>query len=232
MHEDDHNAPPVNPLPPVVVVLSLAVAAIELIFQAAERGILGGAAGIGWRLDAIGNFTVFDPLFQWMIETGNFAPEHLLRFVSYGFVHASFTHALFVVVFVLAIGKLVAEAFSAWAFLAIFLASEIVGALAYVLVLDTKIPLIGGYPGVYGLIGAMTFMLWVRARFEGTSQFRAFALIGALLFIQLLFKVLFGGGDDWVADIAGFVTGFALSVFLAPGGGLRLIRAISQIRRR
>lgn len=75
-----------------------------------------------------------------------------------------------------------------------------------------------GYPAVYGLIGAFTFLLWVRLAGTGTNQYRAFTLIGFLLGIQLVFGLLFGGGNDWVADVAGFATGFGLSFFVSPGG--------------
>jgi rhomboid protease GluP len=79
-------------------------------------------------------------------------------------------HAAFVVVFILAIGKMVAEVFSPIAFVAIFWVSAIFGALAYVVLLDSPFPLIGGYPGVYGLIGAFTFLMWVDAGMRGESQ--------------------------------------------------------------
>ena len=59
-----------------------------------------------------------------------------------------------------------------------------------------------------------------------------FTLIAFLLGIQLFFKFVFGGGDDWLADIAGFATGFLLSFPLAPHGGERLAQAIAKVRRR
>ena len=33
---------------------------------------------------------------------------------------------------------------------------------------------------------------------------------------------------DWVADVAGFVTGFALSFLVAPGGPTRVLRHLRQ----
>ncbi len=93
------------------------------------------------------------------------------------------------------------------------------GALVYALLLDTPQPLIGGFPAVYGLIGAFTFLLWVRLALNGGPQARAFTLIGFLMGIQLVFGLLFGGGKDWIADLAGFVAGFGLS-FRGQSGGL------------
>lgn len=232
MYQEDHNAPPINPLPPVVVVVSLAIIAVELLFQAAENGFIGGAQGIGWRLEAVAQFAFFDTVFSWMIETGRFPVEHLIRFVTYNFIHGDFMHAAFAVVMLLAIGKMVAEVFSQITFLVIFFASSFVGAVVYAVVLDTKIPLIGSFSAVYGMIGALTFMLWVRAKVQGSNQFRAFSLILVLMGLQLFFKLVFGGGNDWIADIAGFLTGFALSIVLAPDGSEGIVSWLDRIRRR
>jgi len=89
-------------------------------------------------------------------------------------------------------------------------------------------PLFGGYPAVFGLIGGFTFLLWVNLAAVGANKFRAFTLIGFLLGFQLLFGLLFGGGYEWVADVAGFVTGFALSFVVSPGGWARVLAKIRQ----
>ncbi|MEL7213804.1 MAG: rhomboid family intramembrane serine protease, partial [Pseudomonadota bacterium] len=225
---EQNNISPVNPLPPIVVALFLFIAGIELMFLLGERGILGGPEAVGWRNQAINDYSFFNQIFDRMLARGEGTPSDWIRFLSYPFVHLTFTHTLFVCVFLLALGKMVGEVFAAWAVLAVFVVSAVVGALAYGLLLDETFPLIGGYPAVYGLIGAFTFLLWVRLVNDGANQFRAFTLIGFLLFIQLIFGLLFGGGMDWVADIAGFVAGFVTSVFVCPGGW-RYIR--QRIRR-
>ncbi|WP_212525029.1 rhomboid family intramembrane serine protease [Actibacterium sp. MT2.3-13A] len=227
--QHDPDAPPLNPLPPVVWLLALPIAAVELMFYAGAHRLVGGAGAVGWRLSAMQDYAFSGEILDWMLATGRFPPEHLLRFVAYPFVHANFTHALFVVVFILALGKMVGEVFRAWAVLAVFFASAIVGAAAYGLLLDDPVPLVGGYPGVYGLIGAFTFLLWVNLGAVGANQYRAFSLIGFLLGIQLLFRLLFGGSNDWVADIAGFATGFVLSFVVSPGGWGLLV---ARLRRR
>lgn len=210
----------------------MAIAAVELVLQAGAYQLVGGPQAVGWRLEAITVYGFFDSVLNWMLETGQFPVEHLARFVTYTFVHGSLTHAAFAIVFILAIGKLVAEAFSVWAFLAIYILGAIVGSLAYGLILDTQVPLIGAYPAVYALIGSLTFMMFLRARAEGENPIRAFNLIFALLAIQLVFRLLFGGSNDWVADIAGFATGFALSFVLAPDGPDHVVSLLERFRRR
>lgn len=152
----------------------------------------------------------------------------LKRFVTYAFVHGSFTQALFVCVFLLAMGKMVGEVMGEIAVLLIFLVSALGGALAYALLVGGQVALVGGFPAVYGLIGGFTHLLWLSLSRVGAQQYRAFSLIAFLMGIQLLFGVLFGGSPEWVADLAGFVTGFLMSFFLVPGGWRRILARLRR----
>ncbi|MDX1780622.1 MAG: rhomboid family intramembrane serine protease [Thalassovita sp.] len=216
------NMSPVNPLPPVVVALFVMIVGIELVFDLGARGILGGAEAVGWRLGAVQRYAFSAEIFDWMLENGRWPAEHLIRSLSYPFIHVSFTQALFAGVMVLALGKMVGEVFSQLAVLAVFVLSAVAGSLAFGLLTETPLPLIGAFPGAYGLIGAFTYLLWLRLGQLGERQARAFSLIGFLMGIQLLFGLLFGAQPDWVADVGGFVSGFALSIFVIPGGWRRM----------
>ena len=222
-HPDDQS--PINPLPPVVVALALVIFGIEGVLQAGALGFAGGADAVGWRLSAFRSYAFSGPVLDLMIENGRWPLEHVKRFVTYPFFHFSFTHAAMVLVFLLALGKMVGEVFGTIAVLVVFFLSAFVGALAYGLLLDNPTPLIGGYPAVYGLIGSYTFMLWLSLAGTGNSQMRAFTLIGLLMGVQLLFGLVFGSNKDWLADIFGFGTGFLVSFLLVPG-------AIARIRSR
>jgi membrane associated rhomboid family serine protease len=216
--QTDPNAAPLNPLPPVVWLLALPIIAMEVVLNLAASGLVGGASGVGWRLDAVQRFAFSPDFMREMIANSYYPSEHLMRLVSYPLVHINFTHALFVIVFLLALGKMVGEVFRAWAVLVVFFGAAVAGAAAYTALPMIHTPLIGGYPAVYGLIGAFTFLLWTNLAGTGNTQYRAFSLIGFLMGIQLLFGLLFGGGWDWVAELAGFFTGFFLSFVVSPGG--------------
>lgn len=220
--KDNLNAPPLNPLPLVVWLLALPIIAMEVVLGLGARGLVGGAQGVGWRIDAIQRFAFSPELMRDMIATGQYPLAGLARLTSYSLVHGNFTHAAFVVVMLLALGKMVGEVFRWWAVLAVFFGAAAVGAFVYALIPEVQVALIGGYPAVYGLIGAFTFLLWVNLAAVGANKFRAFTLIGFLLAFQLVFGVIFGGGWDWVADIAGFATGFFLSFVVSPGGWARV----------
>ena len=219
-HPDDQS--PINPLPAVVVVLALLIFGIELVMQAGARGFVGGAEGVGWRLAAMREYGFSAPVLDWMIETGRWPLEHLKRFVTYPFIHVNFTHTLMVLVFLLALGKMVGEVFGSIAVLVVFFLSAAIGAAAYGIILNNPIVVVGGYPAVYGLIGSYTFMLWVSLAGTGNTQLRAFTLIGFLMGLQLVFGLLFGSNKDWIADIFGFATGFGVSFLLVPGAWGRI----------
>lgn len=226
----DLNAPPLNPLPMIVWVLALPLIAMEVVLQLGEGGLVGGPEAIGWRLQAIEMFAFSPDYLRYAVETGNWTPDAVWRLVSYTLVQANFTAAIFVVVLLLALGKMVGEVFRWWAVIVVFLGAALVGALAYTVLLpENRVPLIGGYPAVYGLIGAFTFLLWVRQVATGGSQLRAFGLIGMLMAVQFVFGMLFGGGYYWVAELAGFAAGFLLSLVVAPGGWGRMM---GRLRRR
>ena len=230
---DAQNDPPpfqplVNPLPPAVVALALAIFAIELVISAGVRGYFGGPSAVGWRIEAIRNFGFFNEMLAFLMERRIFASTEWLRFLTYPFVHLAFTHALMVIVFLLALGKLVGEVFGSLAVITVFFASAIFGALVFAGLTGSSEPLVGGYPAVYGLIGTYTFLLWVRLGQLGEPQARAFGLIGVLLLIQLIFGLFFGTGQDWVAEISGFLMGFAIAPALAPGGFRRMLDRLRQ----
>ncbi len=222
----DHNAPPLNPLPPVVWAIALPMIALEIVLQIGAAGIAGGPDAVGWRLEAITKVAFIPDLWREMWTLGQFPPEHMLRFVAYPFVHGNMTHAAFAVVILLALGKFTGEVLRFWAVLVVFFGAAIAGALAYGLV-ATRVPLIGAYPGDYGLVGAFTYLMWLRLAGSG-REYRAFSMIGLLLVAQLVFGVLFGGGLDWVADLAGFAAGFVLTILVVPGGIPRLMDRLRQ----
>lgn len=222
MHPDQ-NVSPLNPLPPVVWVLALPLIAMEAVLAAGEAGLVGGPSAIGWRLDALQRFAVAPELTRWMFENRVWPPEGLMRFVTYPFVQGTTTQAIFVVVILLALGKIVGEIFRWWAVLAVFFLSSIVAALGFSALPFIDAPLFGGYPGNYGLIGAFTWLMWSRLRGAGSVQYRAFTMIGFLMGVQLLFGLVFGSGPWWIAELIGFATGFALSFLVSPGGLRHLI---------
>jgi membrane associated rhomboid family serine protease len=221
MHDPDFQ-PPVNPLPPAVWIVFLAIAGVEAGLSLGEAGMIGGPGAVGWRLGLVRDWGFSGALFDQMLATGQFPLRYLARMVTYPFIHLGFSHALFAMVLLLALGKLVAEAMGQVVFVAVFVVSGIGGALIYAVLLNDPAWLTGAYPSVYGLIGGYSFVMWRSLAGRGAQQYRAFTLIALLMGLQLFWGVFFEVGMLWVAELAGFFCGFALCFVMAPGQWVRL----------
>ncbi|EBA05231.1 rhomboid family protein [Rhodobacteraceae bacterium HTCC2150] len=222
------DAAPFNPLPPVVVALVLFILGIEAVFSLGARGILGGADAIGWRIEAMQEYGFFTQIFDWMVQNTAAPFEFSKRFLSYAFVHPSFASAIFASVIILAMGNMAGRVFSGFSILIIFVVSIVLGAVMFGLFAPDGSVLFGSFPGAYGLIGAYSFLMWVSLVHTGGPQMRAFRLIGVLMAIQLVFGLIFGSRPDWIADLSGFIGGFAASMVLAPGGFARVMAMIKR----
>lgn len=225
-HSDDPS--PFNSMPAPVWALFLMIAGVEGLFSLGEAGLIGGPGAVGWRLTAINDYGFSGAAFNFMVENGRLLPDQMLRFVTYPFVHGSFTSMLFAGVLLLAMGKMTGEVMGGWAVVLLFVLCGIFGALAFGL-FTNQAWMIGAYPSVYGLIGAYTFLMWQKLAATGGQQRQAFTLIGFLMGVQLVFGIFFEVGYTWVAELAGFATGFVLSAIVMPGG---VARMVSVLRRR
>lgn len=219
---------PFNAIPPVPLVLVLIMAGIELTLSAAANGYVGGAQGVGWRAQAFQDYAFAPAVLDQITTRGQYDINLFRRFVTYTFIHVNFTHALWGIVLLLALGKFVGEKFSALSFALLFLASTIGGALVYGLLSWQNAALVGAYPGVYGLIGAYTYIMWLALERLGDNQFKAFQLIGILLGLMLVYSMIFGSSATWIAEVAGFVIGLVISPLLAPGGWQAFLARIRQ----
>ena len=237
MMQDDLRADqitPINPLPGVVWLLALPMIALEILFSLADAGVIGGPQAVGWRVSAITTYGVRPDVWREYFAAGAVDMPLLQRFFSFAFIHGSATQALFGVAMTMALGKFVGEVFKGWAVALVFLGSGIVGALVYAFAVPNQ-PLFGAFPGVYGLIGAFSFLIWVKLAGTGVNLLRAFSLIGALMVFQAIYGAFFtllpmlmpsmgevGHDWSWVADLPGFAAGFLLSFVVSPGGFARV----------
>ncbi len=226
--QTDKNAPPLNPLPWIVWALALPIIAVEITVSLGASGLIGGPQAIGWRLDAVERFAFAPDILRQALTAGLWWDEALKRLLTYPLVHYSFIHAAFSIVMLLALGKWVGEVFRPWAVAFVFFGASVTGAVVYAALPMAGSALVGASTGVYGLVGAFTFLLWVRLARSGGPQGQAFTLIGLLMGTQLLFRALFGGGWEWVADLMGFAAGFTLSFIAAPGGWARMMARLRQ----
>ncbi|WP_439153927.1 rhomboid family intramembrane serine protease [Yoonia sp.] len=217
-----------NVIPPVVIVLTLLIVAIEAVMQLANQGIIGGPQGVGWRLAAIQEYGFSARVFDRVVAQGDMSFDMLKRFVTYPYINAELTQVAFCAALTLALGKFAGEYYGGTRVLVVYVFATVFGAVAFGLLAQGDYPLFGGFTPVYGLIGAYTYALWLRQAEAGDNQLLAFRLIGFLLGIQLVFGLIFGTTPAWIAELAGFAAGFGISVLLAPGGWAAFVSRMRQ----
>ncbi len=220
MYDPNHDAPPFNPVPPVVWALVGVLALAEAAFQMGARGLIGGPAAVGWRQEAAQQLAFYGRFWDYLMQTGAWGTE-AWRFVSYAAVHGGFTHTLFACVLLLALGNFTARIYHPVALVGVFAVSLVAGAVIFGLSGASGV-LLGSYPGIYGLIGLYTWCLWTMSDKLGQNPYRAFQLIGLLVALQIAFSLMSGRWDYLAAEVAGFAAGFALAAPAAPGGLARL----------
>ena len=216
----EYNRPSViNPMPTAILAIFSGIVLFEAFIFFGFGDPLGNSGAASKRMLLIQKYGVSPNLANWMLETGNFSTDYVLRFITYPFVNLSSLSVVFAAVLLLALGKMVGEVFSALSVILIWFLSTTLAAFFYSISATNGQILVGSYPGVYGFVGAYTFVSWITLRLaKNRSQSQAFSLIVALMSVQLLFSVLFGTGQLWIADFAGFFVGFIISFFISPGG--------------
>jgi membrane associated rhomboid family serine protease len=249
---------------PTVVLMVLAV--LVAVHVALEGSSADTASEMMMRFGFVpGDLTerLFGGIFHRIAELSNANPEDLslassseladylasnpsylpLSFISYGFIHANWTHLLINSAWLLAFGSVVARRIGAIRFLILLFASAVGGAaLHWVTHLDEVMPVIGASGAVSGIMAAS-----VRFAFQPGESLSGFSLHASgsyrapalpllrtlrdkrtLRFILLWLGVniitgligvplgLTEGGIAWEAHIGGFLVGLLLFNFVDP----------------
>jgi len=231
MYDPDANQPPVNPLPPVVLLLVMVMGAAELLFQLGGAGIIGGPGAIGWRASIIQSYGFSPAYVQWMWENQAFPLAYMARLVTYPFVDANFGNTLFGITLVLALGKFVGDRVNSFVLLVIFFGSAIIAALVYSVFVGPQNFMVGAHAPAYGLIGAFTWMLLGDLKESGERAAKAFRLIGMLAVLHVVFFLIFGG-NDWINRAAGFLGGFVICAILRPKAAAGFYYWVERLRNR
>ncbi len=232
MFNPDADTSPINPLPPVIIVMVAIIAGIELILQAGAHGYIGGPQAVGWRNELVRELAFSNRYLDYLIESRSVTFDGIWRFFTYTLVGRGGTNTLIACVILLAIGNGTARLFGWPAMVAAYLICSAFGALVHYLTMPQGLILIGAFPPVYGFLGLFTWSLWMVDRKNGGSGLPAFKLIAILTLFQLTVLLLFGSSDGFVAELAAFFAGFAIAFLIGPGSRARLGRWRRGLRER
>ena len=180
------------------------MAAIELALNLSEAGLIGSK---DWRWSAFQIAAFWQPLLS-----GEIAPiysgQKILMFVSYAFLHDGIVHLAMNCVVLLALGKLFAIRIGKGKTLLVLFLSAVCGGLAFGLLANSLVPMIGASGAVFGLIGLWQAWDYRMRQQSGLPLQPVVMAILALVAANLVFFVILDGGLAWEAHLGGWLVGW------------------------
>ncbi len=181
-----------------------AMAAVELVLSAADRGILPG--DLRWWALLHGAF--WRQLLEGVPPV--YPGQGTVMFLSHAFLHGGFFHLVMNGVVLLALGKLVAQQAGSAAMLLLFAVSAIGGGIGFALLGQGEAPMVGASGAVFGFLALWQYWEAQARRARGLTLQPVFATVAALAAANVALAVLLEGALAWQAHLGGFVAGLVL----------------------
>ena len=180
------------------------MAAIELALNLSEIGLIGSQ---DWRWSAFQVGAFWQPLLSGEMAQ-IYSGQTILMFVTYAFLHGGIVHLAMNCVVLLALGKFSAARIGKGKTLLVLFLSAVGGGLAFGLLSNSLVPMIGASGAVFGLIGL--WQAWdyrMRQQLHLPLQPLVMAIL-ALVAVNLVFFVILNGGLAWEAHLGGWLVGW------------------------
>ena len=148
----------------------------------------------------------------------NYPLQPTLMFLTYGFLHAGLLHLILNMITLFSLGYAVLDRISGRAFVLLYAASLLGGAMGFALLADNLRPMVGASGALFGLAGALLAWDYVD-RF--TLQERLWPVARAVLLLAALNVALYFAMDRllaWEAHLGGFVAGWIMALLIDPRG--------------
>jgi membrane associated rhomboid family serine protease len=202
-------AEPWTPPARELLLLAAAIAAIELVLQLGDRGLLFDPS-LRRRLFMVGAFwggllRGAEPVFPLQPYT---------MFVSHAFLHGGFLHMAMNVAVLLGLGRFVADRYGAGAVLPTFLAGAVAGAVAFALLSPSPLPMVGASGAVFAFLGVWTYRDWRALRARGASARPVVTRVLVLVGLNAAMFLALSGMLAWEAHLGGFLAGLIAGAVL------------------
>jgi membrane associated rhomboid family serine protease len=214
---DNHaSGPVIFGLPLVIVALVVVIAAIELMLHASDSSWIGT---LRWRSLAY-QYGAFWPglLGNWQ---PNFAGQPMTMFATYAFLHADLSHMLGNVITLIVLGQIVCARVGQRAFLLIYTAAAIGGALGFALLIRSPQPMVGASGALFGLAGAWIWWLWCDRARTRYGNLHVLTIVVGLITLNVVIWISLSGLLAWQTHLGGFLAGAAIASML-PANSLKL----------
>ncbi len=200
---------------PAAAAIAFLCLSIEAILEGADAHLWGSPA---WRGIAFNDGAFWGGLLQGAHPA--FPLQPLVMFLSYSLLHGGFWHVALNMLTLVSLAPPVTARLGQRRFLTLYLLSAIGGGAGFALFSFTTAPMIGASGALFGLAGAILAWALADRRAIGQSRLEAArALARPILYLILLNVVMFwamAGGLAWGCHLGGFLTGWALALWLDP----------------
>lgn len=210
--------PPVQPRhKQAILALTAVFVVIELAFQLSDMGIL--PQGLRWQ--AYKEFSFYAPWFADMIAGRPSPPQTSWNMLSYAFLHGSMTHLLMNCGAFLGLGLVTLRIFGLPLFALFFLVTAVGGALAFGLMSDSDMPMVGVSGVVFGLIGVLKYAELAFIRHQG-GRYRPVAMrkyvssLAVLVGVNVVIAWALQDIMAWQTHLGGFVAGWIAAWWVVP----------------
>lgn len=148
--------------------------------------------------------------------TPNYPSQPYMMFLSYGFLHASWSHLLVNMITLYSMGRAVLDRVGLWGFTLLYVASILGGAAGFGLLANTLNPMVGASGALFGLIGGLLAWSYVdRFTFrEALWPVARAALI--LIALNVVLWWVMDGHVAWQTHLGGFICGWVAALMIDP----------------
>ena len=186
--------------PVLIWLLAVTLIAIELGLWGADLGLWGGSR---WRTLAYQNGAFWPGLLSnWQ---PNYPVQPATMFLTYAFLHGGIGHLLGNVITLFSIGPMVIEQAGRRAFVEIFAAAALGGALIFTWLNSAPQPMVGASGAIFGLAGALTVWFWK----DGGGWRATLGIVALLSLLNLAIWWFLKGQLAWESHLGGFLAGAA-----------------------
>lgn len=200
-------------LQPALLALIAVCAVVELVLQGADWQLWGQPQ---WRALAYQNAGFWNGLLSdWR---PNYVVQPYLMFITYGFLHAGFTHLVVNMFTLSGLGTLVIDRIGPGRFLLLYLWSIAGGAFGFAALGHSVQPMVGASGALFGLAGALVAWDYLD-RYDADEQlWPVLRLIVFLFLLNLIMWWAMNGRLAWETHLGGFLAGWIFALVLVGSG--------------